>query len=290
MTLLSPIGANVTEVWAAQAVLGECPTWDAETGRLYWIDIKGRQLHAYGHHDGTRKSWPLPFRLSSLARAAHPWRTPKGLAGDAFIGCGDPGLTWIGVEDRAVSLVPIVHPERNVPGNRFNDGKLGPDGRYWAGTMDDREQVASGRLYAFSPDGSYQVMDEGYLVANGPAFSPDGRSIYHNDSALRRIYAFDMEPDGRLGPRHLLKELAAADGCPDGMTVDTEGNLWIALWDGYQVLKLGPDGSRLGAVAMPAARCTSCAFVEPNVLYVTSATIGLEDQASAGSLFRVELL
>ncbi len=285
-----PIGAYVTEVWSAQAILGECPTWDAETGRLYWIDIKGRQLHAYGHHDGTMKSWPLPFQLSSLARAAHPWRAPKGLAGDAFVGCGDPGLTWIGVEDRAVSLVPIVHPERNVAGNRFNDGKLGPDGRYWAGTMDDREQVASGRLYAFSPDGSYQVMDEGYLVANGPAFSPDGRSVYHNDSALRHIYAFDMEPDGRLGTRHLLKELAVADGCPDGMTVDAEGNLWIALWDGYQVLKLGPDGGNLGAVAMPTARCTSCVFVEPHVMYVTSAAIGVEGQAGAGSLFRVELL
>lgn len=281
------IPATVTEVWPARAVLGEGPTWDAAGGRVMWVDIKGRALHAYSHRDGGRQSWPLPFRLCSLARPSPPWTPPPGIGTDTFIGCGDGGLMWLGLEGERVTAVPVVDPERDTPGNRFNDGKLGPDGRYWAGTMDDGEQAASGQLYAFSHDGSYQVMDTGYRVTNGPAFSANGRILYHTDSARQEIYAFDLAADGRLGPRRLLRAFGPGEGYPDGMTVDVHGNLWVAMWDGSRLQRLDPDGRDLGGVPMPAARCTSCVFVEADVLYVTSASIGVEAQPGAGSLYRV---
>lgn len=281
--------ASVSEVWRARAILGKAPVWDARTGQLYWVAIKGRRLHAYGHHHGTFRSWALPFRLCSVAPAVPPWRVPAGLSGDLIIGCGDPGLMWIAIDGDQVTIQTIALPNDVPPGNRFNDGKIGIDGRYWTGTMDDAESEANGRLYAFAADGSWRVMDDGYRVSNGSAFSRDGQTVYHTDSARKEIYAFDLAPDGTLGPRRLLRRFGLGEGCPDGMTVDADGNLWVAMWDGWRVQRLGPDGADRGAVPMPTARCTSCVFVEPDVLYVTSATVGVEGQACAGSLYRVTL-
>ena len=124
------------------------------------------------------------------------WSPPTGLRGDVFVGCGDVGFAWIGVDDDAVEIVEVVHPERDRPENRFNDGKMGPDGRYWAGTMHEPEELETGSLYAFRADGTYEVLDSGYRVANGPAFSPDGSVVYHTDSARQEIYAFDLAGDG----------------------------------------------------------------------------------------------
>ncbi len=142
------------------------------------------------------------------------------------------GLAWIGVADDAVEIVAIVHPERERRGNRFNDGKRGPDGRYWAGTMHDAEELATGSLYAFRSDGSYTVLDSGYNVANGPAFSPDGSVVYHADSARQEIYAFDLDTGGALSRKRGFASFAEGDGHPDGMTTDRQGNLWVAMWDG----------------------------------------------------------
>lgn len=285
----SLLAAVVTEVWAAAATLGEGPTWDQRTGRVYWVDIKGLELHAFRHGDGERRTWPLPFRLCSLAPAAPPWSPPHEMTGDAFVACGDPGLMWLSLDGASLATQPIVHPERGSPANRFNDGKLGPDGRYWAGTMDDNERETTGSLYAFAADGTFEVMDQGYRVTNGPAFSPDGRTVYHTDSARQEIYAFALGADGRLGPRRLLRRFDPGEGYPDGMTTDGNGDLWVAMWDGWRIQRLSPEGHDIGAVPIPAARCTSCVFASPDVLYVTSAAIGLEGQAGAGSLYRVDL-
>lgn len=289
MPTVSRLSATVTEAWSASASLGEGPTWDPRSGFVYWVNIKARRLHAYQHRTGEKRSWSLPFRLCSLAAASPPWVAPEDMKGEAFIGCGDPGLMWLSIEGSSIYTRPIVHPERHLPGNRFNDGKLGPDGRFWAGTMDDGEQAASGCLYAFSSDGTFSVMDNGYRVTNGPTFSPDGRTVYHTDSARQEIYSFALHEDGRLGARRLLRRFKPGEGYPDGMTTDADGNLWVAMWDGWRVQHLSPDGRDLGTVAMPTARCTSCVFVAPGVMYVTTAAIGLAGQAGAGSVYRVDL-
>ncbi len=287
------LAAQVSEVWPAGAVLGEGPTWDAASDRVYWVDIKGRRLHAYGHRDGTRRTWDLPMRIGSLARPVAArgaaWVAPEGLPEDRFLACGDAGFMWLALDGDGVVTCPIVHPERERPGNRFNDGKMGPDGRYWAGTMDDAEAEASGCLYAFAPDGSVALIDRDYEVTNGPAFSPDGRTLYHTDSARQSIYAFDLAADGRPGPRRLLRQFGPGEGYPDGMTVDAEGCLWVAVWDGWRLQRIDPAGRLAGSVPMPTPRCTSCVFVTPRTLYVTSAAVGVEGQPGAGSLYRVVL-
>ena len=279
-------------VWPARALLGECPCWDRRSSRLFWVDIKSAELHALQLADRARQSWQLPDRICSLDVPPPGWDSPEALRGESFVGCGDSGFAWIGVEDDAVEILPIVHPERGEPDNRFNDGKVGPDGRYWAGTMHDREELATGSLYAFRADGGHTVLDSGYRVTNGPAFSPDGSVVYHADSARREIYAFDLGADGALANKRTFARFAAGEGSPDGMTTDRRGNLWIAMWDGARVQELSPEGTRLGAIPIPTRRPTSCKFVGPDCaeMFVTSARVGLSDEDPlAGGLFRVRM-
>lgn len=283
--------AEVSCVWPARAVLGEGPCWDRRDNALMWVDIKGERLHALDLANGAQASWTPPARIFSLDVPPPAWTAPAGAA-RWFIGCTASGFCWIGVSDDGIVEHPIAHPEPGAKENRFNDGKAGPDGRYWAGTMDDGETRPLGALYAFSPDGSYARIDAGYVVSNGPAFSPDGRTLYHTDSAQRVIYAFDLDADGAVSGRRTFCQFSDQDGYPDGMTTDRAGNLWVAMWDGARLQKLSPAGERMGHIAIPAKRPTSCAFAndEQSLLYVTSAAIGAPPEDTlAGGLFRVDL-
>jgi sugar lactone lactonase YvrE len=208
------------------------------------------------------------------------------------VGCGDLGLVWIGLGDAGVDLVPIANPEQGLPHNRYNDGKMGPDGRYWAGTMHEAEMDATGTLYAFRPDGGWSVLDRGYVIANGPAFSGDGTIVYHADSAARTIYAFDLCANGALAGKRTFVRFEEGDGFPDGMSVDDDGNLWVAMWDGGRLEMIEPTGARRGIVELPIQRPTSCVFAEPDgqQLFVTSARRGVQgDEPAPGGLFSVRL-
>jgi sugar lactone lactonase YvrE len=208
------------------------------------------------------------------------------------VGCGDLGLVWIGLGDAGVDLVPIANPEQGLPHNRYNDGKMGPDGRYWAGTMHEAEMNATGNLYAFRPDGGWSVLDGGYVVANGPAFNGEGTVVYHADSAARTIYAFDLCANGALAGKRTFVRFEEEDGFPDGMSVDGDGNLWVAMWDGGRLEMIEPTGARRGIVELPIQRPTSCVFAEPDSqqLFVTSARRGVQgDEPAPGGLFSVRL-
>lgn len=286
------IEAKVECIWPARAILGEGPCWDASGRKLYWTDIKGARLHAYTPEDGRRETWRLPQRIGSVAVPTSAWKCPPNLGGVVLLACGDSGLTWLGLDHENVTTVPIAHPEAHLPENRFNDGKLGPDGRYWAGTVHDPETAASGRLYAFSSDGNVALLDSAYRVTNGPAFSPDGSTVYHTDSAKQTVYAFNLTLDGRLENKRVLAHFASGEGYPDGMTTDSLGSLWIAMWDGARIQKISPQGVRLGQIPMPTPRVTSCTFAgkDETLLYATSASIGLpETDALAGGLFKIRL-
>ena len=279
-------------MWPARALLGESPTWDPRSKRLIWVDIKARALHAYGPGEDTRRSWELPQRVCSIDVPPVSWPVPGDLEGQAFLGCGDSGFGWLGVGETGIDLRPMAALPQEHPRERFNDGKVGPDDRYWAGTMDDAEEDAAGRLYAFRADGTYRELDGGYMVTNGPAFAPGGSVVYHTDSLRQEIYAFDLGQNGTLTRKRLVTRFAEGEGRPDGMTTDNEGILWVAMWDGAKVERLSPEGARLGSIEIPTRRPTSCAFAEPgrSVLFVTSARVGLgERDPYAGGLFRVEM-
>ena len=261
------------------AVLGEGPVWVAREAALYWVDIKGRKIFRLGE-DGALSEWPTPMRIGSLA--------PR--TGGGFIGGTDEGIALIDPGSERFEI--ILKPEEQLPGNRFNDGKIDRRGRFWAGTMDDSERAESGTLYVVEPDLTVSAVDRDYKVTNGPAFSPLGDVMYHSDSARQVTYAFDIGADGSASNRRVFLQFGPGDGYPDGMTVDSEGCLWIAFWDGWCVRRYSPAGQWLETVKVPVQRPTSCAFGGPELdrLYVTSASIGLDESAlsvqpTAGGLF-----
>lgn len=266
-----------------RATLGEGPVWVAAESALYWVDIKGLRLFRRDAA-GAVTEWPTPFRIGGMA----PCR------GGGFIAGTQHGLAWI---DPATGLFEIFdNPEPDRPDNRFNDAKVDRAGRFWSGSMDDSERAASGALYRVDADRpstpTVTRVDDGYRVTNGPAFSRDGRTMYHTDSGLRTIYAFDLDADGGIANKRVFAQFKGADGYPDGMTVDADDCLWAAFWDGWCVRRLSPAGETLATIEMPVERPTSVAFGGPalDCLFVTSARIGLNDaalerQPHAGGLF-----
>jgi xylono-1,5-lactonase len=268
----------VTDV---HAVLGEGPVWVTRETALYWLDIKGQMIFRLDEGERLTK-WPTPMRIGSIA--------PRKSGG--FIGGTEHGIAII--DPAADRFELVAKPEEHLPNNRFNDGKVDRRGRFWAGTMDDRERDATGTLYCIDTDLSWAALDDGYKVTNGPAFSPSGKIMYHNDSARRVTYAFDMDSAGQPGNRRVFLKFGEGDGYPDGMTVDADGCLWIAFWDGGCIRRFSPKGEWLQTIEMPVSRPTSCAFGGRDLdrLYITSASVGLDAsqlslQPNAGGLFMV---
>ncbi|MEO6256781.1 MAG: SMP-30/gluconolactonase/LRE family protein [Sphingomicrobium sp.] len=271
--------SEVTCVADVHAVLGEGPLWVECDAALYWVDIKGWKIFRLDQ-GGQLEQWQTPFRIGSLA--------PRASGG--FIAGTDHGIALVELDSDRFEIV--AHPEADRPDNRFNDGKVDRSGRFWAGTMDDTERQAAGTLYRFGPELTATPVDHGYKVTNGPAFSPSGDLMYHNDSGLKVTYAFDLDRSGNAGNRRVFASYGADEGYPDGMTVDAEGCLWIAFWDGWCVRRFSPAGECLRTITLPVAKPTSCAFGGRDLdqLYITSASIGLDAaalavQPQAGGLF-----
>ena len=189
--------------------------WVAREQALYWVDIKGLKIFRLCP-EGKVSGWDTPFRIGSLA----PRRTGGFVAGT------ERGFAWIDLEACRYDL--FANPETDLPDNRFNDGKVDRSGRFWAGTMDDQERQSSGALYRLDPNLAWTRIDDGYRVTNGPAFSADGRRMYHNDSGRQLTYVFDLNRSGEPSGRRVFASYGPGQGYPDGMTVDREDCLWIA--------------------------------------------------------------
>jgi len=275
-------GESVECVADVHAVLGEGPVWVERERALYWVDIKGNKVFRL-EADGKLTQWETPLRVGSLA--------PRARGG--FIGGTEDGIAEIDLDQERFEV--IAEPDAHLPDNRFNDGKVDRRGRFWAGSMDDTEKASTGTLYVVDASLEPAAVDSEYKVTNGPAFSPAGDIMYHNDSARQVTYAFDIDSSGAASNRRVFMQFGPGDGYPDGMTVDSEGCLWIAFWDGWAVRRFSASGEWLQTVRMPVSRPTSCAFggIDLDQLYVTSASIGLEEEAlkmqpNAGGLFMVK--
>ncbi|MFG3656931.1 SMP-30/gluconolactonase/LRE family protein [Streptomyces sp. NPDC047706] len=245
----------------AEAVLGEGPTWDTHAGRLIWIDILGCRLHTYDPATGRRTTRTTHQHIG----AAKP-RAGGGMVLSLRDGVGllDPDGTF-----RRLHHDP-------VPGRRANDAAVAPDGALWAGTMRYDEAPGGGTLSRVAPDGSVEVVLDDVAVSNGTGWSPDGRLMYYVDSPTRRVDVFD-HADGRVGRRRTLVEIEQGAGYPDGLTVDADGCVWVALWDGGAIRRYTPAGELDRVLRLPVPRPTACAFGGADLtdLYITTARTGL---------------
>ncbi|SED46151.1 SMP-30/gluconolactonase/LRE family protein [Streptomyces sp. KS_5] len=245
----------------AEAELGEGPTWDARSGRLLWIDILGARIHTFDPVSGRRTVRTTPQHVGAVKP-----RAGGGLVLNLRDGVGlldaDDSFRWL-------------HHEP-VPGRRANDAAVAPDGSLWAGTMRYDEAPGGGSLSRLTGDGSVDLVLDDVAVSNGTGWSPDGSLMYYIDSPTRRIDVLD-HADGRVGDRRPFVEIEDGAGFPDGLTVDADGCVWVALWDGSAVRRYTPAGELDRVIELPVPRVTACAFAGPDLtdLYITTARVGL---------------
>jgi D-xylonolactonase len=266
-------------LWPVAATLGEGAVWHVLERAVFFVDIKQHKLHRLDTVTGTRRSWDAPGQIG--------FALPHARGG---LICGvQGGLHRFDVRSGAFTLCLPVETDR--PGNRLNDGHVDAEGALWFGSMDDAETDATGVLYRVGDDGQLSVRDSGYVITNGPARSPDGVTLYHNDTLQRVVYAFDVGPGGLLSRKRVFARIEGG-GYPDGLAVDSEGCLWVALFGGARIERFAPDGGRLGVVMFPCVNITKLAFGGDDLrtVYVTTARKGLDDaalvqQPLAGGLF-----
>lgn len=259
--------------------LGEGPLWSPSRNALLWVDIFGQRVHELTLERGSITSWSVPERIGWIVERE----------GGDFVSGLKTGFVLL--ELLPFSIHRIGNPEPDRPHNRMNDAKTDAAGRIWAGSKDDGDELASGALYRLDPDFTWSRQDDGYMVTNGPAFSPDGKTMYRADSPLRTVYAFDISEQGDASRKRIFLRFEKEWGYPDGMATDEEGGLWIAHWGGGRISRFHPDGSLDRTISMGASNITSIAFARPRLerMFVTSAAHGCESEPPAGALFEVEV-
>lgn len=264
--------------------LGETPVWDMREQALFWVDIEGCTLFRLDPATGALRDFRFPERIASFALRE---RGGFLVALASSLALLDPAT---GRLDR------LPRPASHAEGNRFNDGKCDRAGRFWVGTMDDSLSERTGGLYCVDHDLSMTLVDQGIGISNSLAWSPDDRTMYFADTLTREIYAYDYDlAAGTARNRRVFSDLAGQPGNPDGSTIDAEGFLWNAQWDGSRLVRYAPDGRIDRIVDLPVQKPTSCAFGGPDLatLYVTTAVWDLEGDAlarqpQAGGLFAFE--
>ena len=263
----------------AGAELGEGPSWHAGENRLLWVDILGSRVHRYDPASGEDDVIPTGRHVGAVV--------PTTVPGTYAVALRD-GLGLVESSTGAVVLRTDVHGDDE--GIRFNDGKCDPDGRFVAGTMRYDVAAGAGALYRFDADGSAHRLLSDVTISNGLAWSADGTTLWFIDTGHDRVDRFRY--DGELHDREVAVDLSGEAGSPDGMTIDEEGLLWVARWDGGQVVRCTADGRVVGRIPLPCDRVTSVCFGGDDLadLYITTARYGLDEaalakQPQAGGLF-----
>lgn len=262
------------------AQVGEGPLWDAGAQVLWTVDIPAKALHRLDVGHGSTSRFDVGLMVGALAL-----RESGGLVLAAQGGF----YAWEEQTQATVLLAPVDAGEAT---RRLNDGGCDDAGRFWAGAMDVAAAPGAGVLWSLEADGSVRSRLPELTIPNGIDWSDDGRTMYFVDSVTRRVDALQVGPDGGLSDRRPWASLPA-DVLPDGLTVDAEGGVWLALWGGGAVHHYAPTGELLERHELPVTQVTSCAFGGPELtdLYVTTAAQGLSaaeraDQPLAGAVFR----
>lgn len=243
-------------------LLGEGPIWDVESQRLYFIDSLGQRIFRCTEHGAEFRAWSVPSPIGSMALRAR---------GGALAALADGFYV---LNFKTGELTHIVDPEPEHPGNRLNDGKVDPAGRFICGSMDMAEAEPTGALWQLDAACTLRSLDTGIICSNGPCWSPDGLTLYAADSFRATIFAYDYDPGTghATNRRDFAHPDASRGGAPDGATVDEEGFLWTCLVFDGRILRYTPDGSLDRVIDMPVRKITSLTFGGPDLdrLFVTS--------------------
>ncbi len=266
------------QITAPYAYHGEGPVWDQREGVLRWVDMLAGDVLTLDANGTVSR-----LHVGTVAAALRPRRR---------------GGLVVAVE-RGFALVEpngAVGPVQEAFGDsevRMNDGGCDPRGRFYCGSMAYDMSPGRGALYRFDPDGSITRVLDGVTISNGIVWTPAGDLVYYIDSGTGRVDAFDYDLDrAELADRRPVVSVPAEVGMPDGLTLDAEGGLWVALWGGGAVHRYLPDGRLDAVVELPASQVTACAFGGEDLseLYVSTSTLEVDraDQPAAGALFKVD--
>ena len=262
------MGENVEKLAAENALVGEGPVWDVESQTLYWIDIQGGKFWNYDPATGENKLLHQGYNVAGVTRN-------KG--GGLAVGTWEGVQLWNSDDD----FHWLHHGDVDGRPFKLNDISVGPDGRLYGGSG----HLDSCTLFRFKPDGSAEIIDDGLDLCNGMGFSPDLKTFYSTDSPKHEIYKWDHNPTtGSITNRQVFTTIPDNWGIPDGMTVDSDGFVWSAIWFGGMVVRFDPDGKEERRVEIPAAQTSSAMFggKDLNELYVTTASFGTGDPEKTG--------
>lgn len=273
-----------TSLIHAGSRLGEGPLWHPDEQALYWVDIHQARVERYHPASRARRTFQFEDAITALGIRA----------GGGFVTAGIHGFgTWDGNSEQ---IEPIINPEADKAKNRFNDGAVGPDGRFWAGTMCeqvDLQAAPPGSLYRLHAGLNIETLVSGLHISNGLGWSPDQTHFYLTDSPRKTIYRYEYDSaSGEIANAQVWVHNPNEPGVPDGLAVDADGCVWSAQWGGWKVIRYDPDGQRMLEIHLPVEHPTSCAFGGPNLdeLYITSAWTPLTaaeraEQPLAGDVF-----
>jgi sugar lactone lactonase YvrE len=255
----------------AHAALAEGPRWDARIERLIWVDIEGQALHRFDPATGEDESTGLPSMVGAAAPTQDPDRVLVALTDRLAI-----------VDVRSGELEPVAEIPHAHPGLRANDGAIDPSGRFWIGTMAIDESPGQGALYRLDGNELTTVL-EPVDLSNGLDWIGD--RMYYADTPTQHVFLFDYDDaGGAVENRRPFVTIDEADGSPDGLVLDDEGGLWLALWGGGEVRRYDPDGTHTATLEVPADNVTACWFAGERLFITTAAS----PQPLGGSLFVAE--
>ncbi len=254
-------------------MLGEGPVWDAANNTILWVDIMGCAIHILDRNNNAFHSIATPSMIGSFA-----------LCNDGnIVAALQEGFVFINRITGEISA--IDNPEKDIPGNRFNDGKTDPAGRFWAGSMSLTGETGTGSLYMMDGNLNINKKIENVSISNGLCWSEDLKYFYYIDTPTMEVVRYDYDNiNGEISNKTTAISIPGKEGYPDGMTMDSEGMLWIAHWEGWQVARWNPfTGEKIDAIQLPVSLVTSICFGGENMdeMYITSARVGLTDEQLA---------
>lgn len=278
---MTPETATATRCLDLDLGVGESPVWDAAGGRLVFVDILAPAILRFAPATGGLERWAMPESVGSC-----------GLCPDGRIVAALRSGVFL-FDPQTGGLEALARPEPDRPGNRLNDGKVGPDGAFWIGSMDDTpEKAPVAALYRVTAAGEVTTIATGLTTSNGLAWTPDGRMMFHSDSRQARLWGWDFDPStGKVGNRRELRSFVETDGRPDGGAADAEGCYWSAGVSAGCLNRIAPDGTLLRRIDLPILAPTMPCFGGPDLrtLYLTSLTTERGGRRQAGGLYTLDI-